>query len=67
MMKPVGWEKMNPVQLALFNARFQLAFLHGSEIELTGNPHHVIDNSEYVRLIDEAEEWLKTHGDKEAS
>ena len=60
MMKPVGWEKMNPVQLALFNARFQLAFLHGRKIKLTDDPNYEINNLEYIRLIDEAEEWLKT-------
>ena len=44
MMKPVGWEKMNPVQLALFNARFQLAFLHGRKIKLTDDPNYEINS-----------------------
>ena len=63
MIKPLGYENMNPVQLALFCARFQLAFLHGSQIALrTGEGDetviHDVDNLEYIALIDNANAWL---------
>jgi hypothetical protein len=54
---------MNPVQIALFCARFQLAFLHGAQIALrTGEGDeiaiHDVDNLEYIALIDKANAWL---------
>ena len=63
MIKPVGYEHMNPVQIALFCARFQLAFLHGAQIALrTGEGDeiaiHDVDNLEYIALIDKANAWL---------
>ena len=66
MVQPVGWEKMNPVQLALFNARFQLAFLHGYVLGID-KPILAEQNLEIIGLIDKAEEWLTEHDYKDNS
>ena len=63
MVHPVGWEKMNPVQIALFNAGYQLSALHGLVMEHL--PYDVDFNLEVIKLVHEAEEWLKTHDCKD--
>ena len=70
LVKPVGYEIMNPVQLALFGARFQLAFMHGAHVfRRTGEGdeliERVIDNLEYIALIDNANAWLDTPAGKD--
>ena len=63
MIKPVGYENMNPVQLALSCARFQLIWLHGAQIALRtrdGDDTVIldIDNRELIELIDKANAWM---------
>ena len=70
MIKPLGYEHMNPVQLALFCARFQLAFIHDSHVfRKTGEGDELvertIDNLEYIALIDAANAWLDTPDGKD--
>ena len=62
---------MNPVQLALSCARSQLAFLHGSlAFHRTGENEEffdrtIVDNLEYIALIDNANAWLDTPDGKD--
>lgn len=58
-MPPVGWEKMNPVQLALSNASAELSLLHGLVIKHM--PYRTEANLKVIKLVHKAEEWLKTH------
>lgn len=66
-MLPVGYEKMTPVQVALFAARFRLSQMHGSTLV---NPDNIdekifnVDNTKEIDLIDKATAWLGTPAGK---
>ena len=59
--KPLGYEKMNPVQLALANADFHLSMIHGALLD-SKTPELAEVNLEVHKLIDEANDWLEKQG-----
>ena len=67
MNKPVGYEHMNPVQLALFCARLQLAFLQGATVLDTSKSQyvHTVDNLEVIHMIDAANAWMDSPDGKD--
>ncbi len=56
LIKPVDYENMNPVQLALEVARHDLTFLHGTRVTDVPDVEYTweVDNTETLKLIDEA-------------
>ena len=65
MYKPVSYEKMNPVQLALANVDIHLSSIHGILLE-DKEPSHARLNIEVHKLVEEAIEWLiNTNNDKD--
>ncbi|MBQ6969826.1 MAG: hypothetical protein IJP85_05820 [Synergistaceae bacterium] len=56
MIKPVGYENMNPVQLTLEVARHDFTFLHGTRVTDVDDVRYTweVDNSETIKLIDDA-------------
>ncbi len=48
-MPPVGWEKMNPAQLALSNASLELSLLHGLVIKHM--PYRAEANLKVIELV----------------
>ena len=59
--KPLGYEEMNPVQLALANVDFHLSFIHGALLD-SKMPELAEINLEVHKLVDEANDWLEEQG-----
>ena len=58
MYKPLGYKKMNPVQLALANVDIHLFFIHGILLD-SKMPELAKTNLEVHKLVDEANDWLE--------
>ena len=57
----LGWEDMNPVQLALANADIHLSYVHGVLLN-SADSSLAEDNLKVHQLIDKANYWLEEQG-----
>ena len=61
LYRVVGWDDMNPVQLALANADIHLSAIHGVLMK-SDFPDMAEDNLKVHQLINNANDWLEEQG-----